>query len=33
MTCPSCLYTVLVLFGDYHLCPTCGWSTKPEEEQ
>jgi len=29
MTCPSCLYTELVKFGYYHLCPHCGWSTKP----
>lgn len=28
MTCPSCLYAELTPFGNYHLCPQCGWSTK-----
>lgn len=31
LTCPSCLYTELVSFNDYHLCPHCGWSTRARE--
>lgn len=31
LTCPSCFYTELVGFGDYHLCPHCGWTTRGRE--